>query len=748
MLKKYIEKSIEISLLSIVFIVPVIFFTRTNDVFEINKMFVFRFFTYYSFALWLIMFLIEGKIVIRKTAIDFPVLGFFFTAILSTIFTNNRTVSIYGVYEDFEGIITIINYILFFYLSLNFIKTKQNVFKYIYIILGATFIIALYGMAQNLGWDFIKWNPETYSPDRFFSTLGNPNFLAAYLVESIPVIFILFFITHKIHKKLIVLIILILAVVVLFLTKSRAGFLSFLVTVLFIIIYTFLDARKKENELFAKNKLWFLMFGIVIFITLFLPIVREAFQMLWERSKNLFSLKGIVLTPRIYIWKSALMMYRDFPIFGTGVDTFQVMFPYYRLPIYWQLEWNGTPEKTHNVFLQILATQGIIGFGFYLLLFITFLKKSFNLILRESDITRRYLIFGFFMAAVAFYVQGLFNYTVSAYGSFFWLAFSIIISQETSNKQYYTFDFNKNFIENNKSMLLTAILLFLIIAEVLVGRFWTADLYFKIGNIAVNTDKEEICIGYYDKAVELNPPREIYWVKYGIGYEKIIRKEQNPEKRLFYINEALKIHSNTIKLNKMNGYNYNNVARVYKTYGETLDRSKFKEAIEYYNEAIRRDPNNAYFGLDLATVYINIGAFDKAIELCKRYSELYPDYAVPLSYIGYIYMLQGPEKINEAKMYYELAIAKPQWHKDIVTQSSTYSNLGIVYFNLKMLNEATEMFKKVLELRPDYIEGYLNLGKLYVLLHRKEDAINTYEQALRVSPGDERVIKELNNIKR
>lgn len=748
MLKKYFEKSIEISLLTIAFIVPVIFFTRTNDVFEINKMFVFRFFTFYAVALWLMIFIIDKKIVLRKTALDFPVIGFLIASIITTIITKNRTVSIYGVYEDFEGIITIVNYILFFYLAINFIKTKNDVFKYIYIILGATIIISLYGLGQNLGWDFVRWNPETYSPERFFSTLGNPNFLAAYLVESIPVVFVLFFITHKIFKKFFILISLILTVIILFLTKSRAGFLSFLVTIFFIIVYTFLDASKKENELFAKNKIWFLVFAIIILLTSFHPIVREAFQMLWERSKNLFSLKGIILTPRIYIWKSALMMFKDNPITGTGLDTFQVIFPYYRLPIYWQLEWNGTPEKTHNVFLQVMATQGMLGFSFYLLLFFTFLKKSFNLIFGERDIMRRYIIFGFFMATVAFYVQGLFNYTVVAYGSFFWLALSIIFSQETSNKQYFTFDLNSDFIQKNRAILFSIVLLSLFISQVLVSRHWAGDLYFKIGNIAVTTDKEEYCIPYYAKAVELNPMREIYWVKYGIGYEKIIRKEQNPEKRLFYINEALKIHNTTIRLNKMNGYNYNNVARVYKAYGELLDRSKFKEAIDFYNEAIKRDPNNAYFGLDLATVYINIGAFDKAIELCKRYSELYPDYAVPLSYMGYIYMLQGPQKINESRMYYEQAILKPQWHNDIVTKSSTYSNLGILYFNLKMLNEATEMFKKVLELRPDYIEGYLNLGKLYVLLTKHTEAIAVYEQALKISPGDERIITALNQIKR
>jgi tetratricopeptide (TPR) repeat protein len=751
--KSYIDKTIELSLLAMIILVPALFYTRTNDVFEINKMFVFRLFTIMGVFLWIISAVRDKKITLMRTDLDFPVIGLLVTSILSTVISKNQNTSFYGVYEDYEGIFTVLNYFFFYYLAVNYLGLKNFVPKTIVMILLTTALISGYGIAQNFGWDFVRWNPETYSPERFFSTLGNPNFLAAYLVETIPLIFIVFFMTRGKKKKMCVLGVLLMAVVVVFLTKSRAGFFSLIITILLTGIYSFIDSRKAENELFSKNKIWFICFGALVILTLFVPMVRNAFAMVWERSKGLFTLKGIVLTPRVYIWKSALMMFRDFPVLGTGIDTFQVMFPYYRFPIYWQLEWNGTPEKTHNVFLQVLATQGIAGFGFYALLFVTFLKKSFNLMFGEKEINKRYLIFGFFMCAVAFYAQGLFNYTVVAYGLVFWLALAMIMMLGSTGKRAYVYEFSDAYsgmLNRNKILIYCLLAAAFIAMQVQVVKYWASDMYFKVGNIATSSDKDEYSIYYYQRAVDFSPEREIYWVKYGIAFEKVLRKESNPQKRLEYLNEAIKIHMHTIEMNRMNGYNYNNVARVYKTYGELLDRSKYQDAVYNYLEAIKRDPNNAYFGLDLASVYISTQEWDKALELSKRYSELYPDFAVPLSYMGYIYMLEAqynPGMVRQlmplAKTYYEQAVAKPEWHKDMVTQASTYSNLGIIYFNLKMLKEAADVFTKVIQIRPDYVEGYLNLGKLYTLMKNRDMAVQMYETALKVNPNDDRVITEL-----
>ncbi|MEI7541754.1 MAG: O-antigen ligase family protein [bacterium] len=736
--RKYVDKLIELSLIAIVILVPIIFYTRTNDVFEINKLFVMKMFIVIIAAAWLFTIIRERKILLIKTNFDFPIIGYFLVCLITTIVTKSHNISIFGVYEDFEGIITICFYIMLYYVVVNHVKKQGIVYKLMTAMLVSTFIISAYGLAQNFGFDFVMWNPETYSKERFFSTLGNPNFLAAYLVEMIPVIFIMFFITKNIKKKIIILVVLLCAIIVLFLTKSRAGILSFIVTTGIIIAYAFYDSKKSDSRLFSGNKIWFIMFAVLMVLMCFVPKVQEAIVNLWQRSKGLFTLNGITLTPRVYIWKSALMMFRDFPLFGTGLDTFQVMFPYYRFPIYWQLEWNGTPEKTHNIFLQVLATQGIFGMSIYLLLLVAFFKKSFNSVFGEKDTIRRYLIFAVFLGIIGFLVQGLFNYTVVAYGMFFWIGLGLIIVLQPASKKYYAIDIS-GFTNRGISILFyTAVIAGLLAATTVTTREWMSDMYYKVGNIAGNSDKDNIGVAYYNGAVTLNPNCELYFVKYGIAFEKLMRVENDLQKKLDYIKKAAQLHGHTMDLNSMNGYNFNNLARVYKYYGETIDPLKFQDSIKFYNEAIKRDPNNAYFGLDLANVYIDMKDYSKAYDICLNYTKIYPDFAVPYTYIAYLYMLQGPKGAKEAIFYYEQAVNGKLWYRDSISETSAYSNLGIIYLNEGMTAKGADMFERVVKSKPDYIDGWINLARLYELMKKSDKAANCYEQVLMLNPADTR----------
>ncbi len=100
---------------------------------------------------------------------------------------------------------------------------------------------------------------------------------------------------------------------------------------------------------------------LIIWVAHFVPAIRNTtFEML-ERTSKLFHPAEVRVTPRLFIWHSALAMLRDNPLFGKGLDTFQISFPPYREALYWILEWNGTPEKAHNFVMQTAATMGFMG---------------------------------------------------------------------------------------------------------------------------------------------------------------------------------------------------------------------------------------------------------------------------------------------------------------------------------------------------------------------------------------------------
>jgi len=62
---------------------------------------------------------------------------------------------------------------------------------------------------------------------------------------------------------------------------------------------------------------------------------------------------------RIAIWRAALQIFRDHPVVGTGLGTFTMVYPRYRLPE----DREPVPSRpfAHNIFLNIAAEGGVLG---------------------------------------------------------------------------------------------------------------------------------------------------------------------------------------------------------------------------------------------------------------------------------------------------------------------------------------------------------------------------------------------------
>lgn len=63
-------------------------------------------------------------------------------------------------------------------------------------------------------------------------------------------------------------------------------------------------------------------------------------------------------------------------------------------------------------------------------------------------------------------------------------------------------------------------------------------------------------------------------------------------------------------------------------------------------------------------------------------------------------------------------------------------NRGIDYYQLGQYSQAAESFKKAVDLDPNYIDAYYNLGTLMEYLKRDEDALNAFKQIILRKPDD------------
>lgn len=77
---------------------------------------------------------------------------------------------------------TYLTWFFVLFISLNIL----NIDKYLHFAVLSAFLLSIYALGQHYHFDFVQWNPESINSSREFGSLGNPNFLAAYLAMCIP----------------------------------------------------------------------------------------------------------------------------------------------------------------------------------------------------------------------------------------------------------------------------------------------------------------------------------------------------------------------------------------------------------------------------------------------------------------------------------------------------------------------------------------------------------------------------------
>jgi O-antigen ligase len=130
-----------------------------------------------------------------------------------------------------------------------------------------------------------------------------------------------------------------------FLTGSRGGLITLMVALLIIPAVVLTRAKAKRQLLVIG--------AIAVMTALVLTAVPGQ---TWERLSTTGDeiLHG-TLTGRTAIWRAGLKVFGDHPIAGSGTGTFAMEVA----PM------TGTAIVAHNVYLEVLAEQGIVGFGLF-----------------------------------------------------------------------------------------------------------------------------------------------------------------------------------------------------------------------------------------------------------------------------------------------------------------------------------------------------------------------------------------------
>ncbi len=348
------------------------------------------------------------------------------SGIISVIFSIDKSIAIFGTYYRHSGFLSMLTYYLLFinYKVKGNSKAINNVYKAL-IIIGI--LNSIYALLQTYTSFSFIYRFSEYSI-MASGLVANPNFLGSLMVTLICLIICKIFINKEIKKS--DYFITALFFITLINCQSSGPFFTFILVYIFLI--AILSVRR--NIVF-KNLI--IMTSILVFVFLTVNFANNNIKFIRKNAlpNCEFCISGIKNTinsggnGRLEIWKNSIGVIKKNFITGVGFDNFHLAYPnkHSETYIYITNEKIETVEykqpivdNAHNVYIQTLAVNGIIGFiPFILLLLLTFIKG-----LKSKNKNSLILFAGF----VAYSIQAFANINVVYITSIYYVLIGLILS--------------------------------------------------------------------------------------------------------------------------------------------------------------------------------------------------------------------------------------------------------------------------------------------------------------------------------
>jgi putative inorganic carbon (HCO3(-)) transporter len=742
---KYCTKTIEYSFYALFFLVPLVFSGDTSELFELNKMWLTFYLTIIISAAWIAKMIIQKRIVVQRTPLDILLLLFLVSQIISSIFSLDQQVSWWGYYSRFNGgLLSTICYVILYYAFASNLRIKQ-VWKTIFVSLFSGLAVSLWGLPSHFGadptclvfrgtFDTSCWTYQFQPTVRTFSTLGQPEWLAAYMAFLLPIAMA---VTLKNKKKkgqfIGFLLLTILFYLLLTFSNTRAGFLAFWAANIFFWAAVFIK-KLYSKQFFLKI---FLLINLLFVLCNFLyvgPIGGSLTKFTWPEISKSFSPTSAPAqqptpapqapsTPasstvssmeditdsgviRLIVWNGAIKAWENNPIFGTGVETFAFAYYKYKSPAHnLTSEWDYLYNKAHNEYLNYLATTGIFGLGTYLsfigLFF--FLSGKWFIAMLQNKQQEKYteeartpqtalLVIGIVSGYITMLISNFFGFSVVIINLYIFLAplFVLLLLGLIDEDKLLIFPANSEGASGEviSPYQWTAILFFVFVgAWMIFSLVWyrQADIAYALGS---NLDK----VGQFPKA-----------------YPQLVQAVQMEPGEAVYQDEL------SINLAAL-------AANLYAQKDTTQAVQAAKNAIALSDDVVMHHPNNVVYWKDRVRLFYTLSATDQA--------------DAPM------YLQNAVQAINTAKTL------APTDAKISYNQGVLYGQAGDVLQGIQILNDT-------IKLKPDYNDAYIALGLFYhqaaidqtgkvVKPDMQQKAISTYEYLLtNLDPSNKDVKKSL-----
>jgi len=342
-----------------------------------------------------------------KTGIDIYIILFSVIIAISGITSFDRATSI-------NIALVYIVFILSYFLFTNTLSDKSSLYTAFSMLITSGIIVSLYGIYQYVfgfseGSVWIDTGMFSEIETRVVSTFENPNVLGEYLIILIPLSIAYFFESGSIKEKWASVFAAAILVLCMVFTFSRGCWIGLIVSLG--VMSLFYDRR-------------FVWAGIILllFSPLYLP------ESIIQRFLSVGNTSDTSTSYRVYIWFGTIDMLKDYWLTGIGLGegAFNVIYPHYSYSAI-------IAPHSHNLYLQIMVENGIVGFILFAIMIIAFYKNSIYALTKTKRSFLKVSLLGLVAAITGYLIQGLFDNVWYNYRVFMFFFMTLAITIKCSH---------------------------------------------------------------------------------------------------------------------------------------------------------------------------------------------------------------------------------------------------------------------------------------------------------------------------
>jgi O-antigen ligase len=570
--------------------------TKLEDPINLPKMFVLVLFGAAVLGLALPALLNAHRLTSGYQRIALGLVGIFVIGLLiSTIATDVKYTAFFGEYHRNNGAFS-------YFAMASLLGAGALVFnlksseRFMKFFAGSGLLLTAYGFLQGAGQDPVGW-VINYNP--YITTLGNPNFTSGFLGLAAIAILYLLIDSKNIKFQSIYAVGLVCDLYILWRSGSIQGLFGFAIGATLIAIVKLWTIKKRYGQI-----------GLLLAAIAGTPVVLAVLNIGPLASK----LYQVTLQNRFDYWSAAIGMFKDHPIFGVGIDRFGEYYRQYAVQN--QYVQGQITDNAHSVYMQLLATGGLLLFlpYLFLVLFITFIGLKSLVTAQGKDKLKISGLMGIWLGTVSVNIVTIDNLGV---GVWFWITGGVIVSISLRNSQLISGSDNKAPSQTNKRTVkhsdnafpisyVSSFLLGVLVLILLVPALGKSSTLFNLKNNAgsYNTQTYLAALDSESKNAQSDP-------QYLIQLANLALKQNAPNEAFVMINQINKVDSRSYYGNYFG-------AVVNEAFDKRADAIKYREALSVL------DPWNTASQVELIRNYLAIGDKASAQEVAALIKRNYP----------------------------------------------------------------------------------------------------------------------------